>query len=95
MPRTNRPTKTTDSESVHSAHDTHVTLSTLGATAPDGARDEFASLHTHMQTRDKVKMLLDKESPRCDTDELADSPRAASPAPRSVARFATAKSVGR
>ena len=44
--------RTEESESVHSVHSTHVTLSTLSATAPNAARDEFASLQTHMRTHD-------------------------------------------
>ena len=74
--------RTEESESVHSVHSTHVTLSTLNATAHPAARVEFAWLQTAMPTQDKVKMLLDREPPRCGTDEqlLADAPRAASPA---------------
>ena len=69
---------TEESESVHSVHSTHVTLSTLNATAHPAARVEFAWLQTAMPTQDKVKMLLDREPPRCGTDEqlLADAPHA-------------------
>ena len=73
-------TQATDADSVYTTQSTHVTLSTLCATTPNAARDEFALLQTHMRTRDKVKMLLNKESIRCGTDEqsladsLADSP---------------------
>ena len=97
---TDKQIEATDSESVHSAQSTHVTLSTLGAAAPDVARDEFALLQTHMRTRDKVKMLLNKKSMRCGTDEqsLADSLRADSPArsvslPRSPSRDSKALSL--
>ena len=57
----------------------------MKATAHPAARVEFASLQTDMPTQDKVKMLLDREPPRCGTDEqvLTDAPRAASPAARS------------
>ena len=59
---TDMPTQATDADSVCTTQSTHVTLSTLCATTQSAARDEFALLQTHMRTRDKVGMLLNKES---------------------------------
>jgi hypothetical protein len=89
-------TTATDTDSVHSAQSTHVTLSTLGAAAPDVARDEFALLQTHMRTRDKVKMLLNKESMTHEMRHRRTVPGrfTACRQPRSVG-FATAKSPSR